>query len=83
MDVQQIDTKELADVIAKTYGKEVFTMAELMGILRNCDFSDVEARKIVRKAFKAKTIGRVSFRQIRRNFLSGATLVVLSVNIRQ
>lgn len=82
MDVRQIDTRELAQVIANTYEKNIFTMAELMAILRNCDFSEDEARQIVRNAFKAKNIGRVSFRQIRRNFLSASTLVVLSVNNR-
>lgn len=80
MDAKQIDTRELASAIVSTYGRSVFTMGELMAILRNCDYSDVEARHIVRKAFKVGNIGRVSFRQLRRNFPAASTMVVLSVN---
>jgi len=77
MEIEKIDTSELVRAICFNYDKEVFTIKELMEILLNCNFTTWEARRIIRKAFKEKNIGRVSYRQIKGNFVGYSTLVVL------
>ncbi len=74
--------KELFGSIIDIYGREVFTLGELLGILGKCGFSTVEARSVIREAINARVVGRVKFQKLRRNMPSRHTVVVLSVKNR-
>ena len=83
MNIEQIDTLELVRSIRLNYERDVMTIKELMEIMCKCEFSKVEARRIIRKAFKDRNIGRVSYRQIRRNFIGGSSLIVLRQKVEE
>lgn len=83
MDIEKIDTLELVRAIRNNYDKEVLTMKELMDILQDCEFAKWEARLIIRRAFKDRNIGRVSYKQLGKHFISGSALVVLRKQVRK
>lgn len=60
------DAKELLQAICKTYGRDIFTLKELSGILHNCDYTKAEARQIILESLNARQLGRVSLRKLRR-----------------
>ena len=71
------DTKELLHEICKTYGRDIFTLKELLDILHNCEFSTAEARQIIRDSLNTRQLGRVSFRKIRRNMPAKTSFVAI------
>lgn len=71
------DTKELLQTICKTYGRDIFTLKELLDILKNCDFSKAEARQIIRESLSTKQLGRVSLRKMRRNLPAKTSFVAI------
>ena len=77
-----MNTAELLREIKTAYGREVFTYKELYEILLNCDFSKVEARRIVRDCLKEKQLGRICYRKIRRNMPPSYSRVAILVSCK-
>ena len=69
MNIEQIDTLELVRSIRLNYERDVMTVKELMEIMCKCEFSKVEARRIIRKAW--------------RNFIGGSSLIVLRQKVEE
>lgn len=73
-----IDITEILNTIVDVYECEsVMTMGELMRILHDCGFDDRECREMVRKWIDNKDVGRVSYRNLRRNMPPKNTVLFL------
>ena len=69
--------RELLHEIKETYGRDIFTLAELYEILLRCDYSHAEARKMVREMLNDKQLCRVSRRKIKRNLPRRSSYVAI------
>ena len=62
--------------ITDEYGTDM-TVGELMRILHDCGFDDKECREMVRRWIDDKEVGRVSYRNLRRNMPPKNTVLFL------
>lgn len=72
-----IVVNELLKAIKTEYGKEVFTMNELVTILKKCDFAEKEISAIIQDGLKNRNIGRVSFRRTSKRPARNSLIIIL------
>ena len=72
-----MDVTEILNTIVDVYQCESVRVSELMEILSKCGFSTEETREIIRYAINAKLMGRVSYRNLRRNMPPKNTVLFL------
>lgn len=72
-----MDAKEILTAIKNEYNTDFMTVGELMGILHDCGFDDKECREILRDWINDKEVGRVSYRNLRRNMPPKNTVLFL------
>jgi len=71
------DITKLLKAIKTEYGREVFTMNELVTILKKCDFTEKEISAIIQDGLKNRNIGRVSFRRTSKRPARNNIIIIL------
>ena len=63
--------------ITDEYGTDFMTVGEIVRILPDCGFNDKECREMLRQWIDDKEVGRVSYRNLRRNMSPKNTILFL------